>query len=192
MSNVLQFDAGRAFRSANVPQNLDIPDTPVGDEAIAQIVQASCKKMEIEADGSPSSASQPNVLHFLQILCRKLISAGKVPPHVELVCRPTILCRISPDRLMSVGVIVAHVLHNALADAGPGRAFGYIAISCDQEPDGSLCLEISDDGFGLPPRFNLLGQQSADWKMIERIADAIPARIENSSVGLNFIMRISG
>jgi two-component sensor histidine kinase len=80
------------------------------------------------------------------------------------------------ERLMSLSMIVAEAVTNALKYAFQGRPDGKIAINLDVE--GRACtLTISDDGPGFPPPGAKASRRSLGRSIIESLVSQLRGRL---------------
>lgn len=74
-----------------------------------------------------------------------------------------------------LGLILNELLSNALRHAFPGDRTGRIDVSLRQEPDGSMCVEVRDNGVGLPPGISFEEQRSAGLTIIRSLSRQLGA-----------------
>src|SRR5215213_9132396 len=82
-------------------------------------------------------------------------------------------------RALPVGFIVAEMMTNALKYAHPTGIPVRLHVSCTQADDASICIEVADDGVGLPERFDPSTDGGLGFRMMRSLAQQIGA-------GLNF------
>jgi two-component sensor histidine kinase len=103
-----------------------------------------------EGEGVPGEL---DLAPFLEKLVANL--AGGVPDR-QLACT-AVPHRISADRAVPIGLLVNELVTNALKYAYPPETHpegGEIRVRAEHRP-GGLVVEVSDDGIGLPPGFEI-------------------------------------
>ena len=89
------------------------------------------------------------------------------------------------DRAIPCGLIVNEVVTNALKHAFPNDRLGRVNVSMSKTPDGSLELEIKDDGIGIQSTTER--QQSFGLRLVRMLATQLHANIETEQAsGLVF------
>ena len=100
------------------------------------------------------------------------ILAGMVMPEFELesdfaaddISMPS-------EQATAVGLILNELLQNALEHGFENRTKGKLTVSLKAKPE-SYCLEITDDGVGLPPGFEIRKTNSLGLKIIQTMAES--------------------
>ena len=72
-----------------------------------------------------------------------------------------------------LGLIVNELVMNALEHAFPQSRRGEIVIRMEKTAEGSLRLEIADDGIGLPPDFDPARASSLGWQIVLMLVEQI-------------------
>ena len=128
----------------------------------------------------------------LRELSRLFISALAAPGQVELIETGTADCPVSADHFLPLSLIVTEVVTNSLKYAHPARAPGKLMIGCRREPDGSVLIEVADDGVGFPEGFDFAACGGIGSRTILVLAQQIDAEISFDSrpTGLRFELRL--
>jgi two-component sensor histidine kinase len=128
----------------------------------------------------------------LREVCRLFISALAVPGQVELVETGTLDCTVSAEHFLPLSLIVTEVVTNSLKYAHPAGVPGKLMIGCGREPDGSILVEVADDGVGFPEGFDFNARGGIGWRTIHVLAQQIDAEVSFDSrpTGLRFELRL--
>ncbi len=78
---------------------------------------------------------------------------------------------MSSEQATAVGLILNELLQNALEHGFENRTSGKLAVSLKVKPY-CYCLEITDDGIGLPPDFEIGQTNSLGLKIIQTMAES--------------------
>jgi two-component sensor histidine kinase len=139
----------------------------------------------------PDSAQAGFGAH-LRELCRLFISALAAPDRWELIEAGTSDCPVSADHFLPLSLIVTEVVTNALKYAHPAGAPGKLTIGCRREPEGTVVVEVGDDGVGFPEGFEFTAGGGIGSRTIHVLAQQIDAeiRFESRAIGLWFELRL--
>lgn len=130
----------------------------------------------------------------LRELCRLFIAALAAPGKWELIEREIADCSVPADRFLPLSLIVTEVVTNALKYAHPTGVPGKLAVGCRCEPDGTIVVEVSDDGVGLPEGYELDAGGGIGSRTIHVLAQQIDAELafDSRPTGLRFALRLPG
>jgi two-component sensor histidine kinase len=111
---------------------------------------------------------------------------------LQFACDPH--CFASPERALSIGLIVVELITNAVKYAHPTGVAGEIKVACVQGSDGTLTLEVSDDGVGLPEGMDPTRVDSLGLWLVRSLAAQLGARVgfEHDALGLSCLLQIPG
>jgi two-component sensor histidine kinase len=128
----------------------------------------------------------------LRELCRLFISALATPGQWELIDTGVADCPVDADHFLPLSLIVTEVVTNALKYAHPAGAPGKLAIGCRREPDGTVVIDVADDGVGFPEGFEFAAGGSIGSRTIHVLAQQIDAEIafDSRATGLHFELRL--
>jgi PAS domain S-box-containing protein len=111
------------------------------------------------------------------------ILGSKFPgPEIALACegRAAIL---SLEQAIPAGLVVSELLANALEHAYPDGARGWVALRQSLGPDGSLELEVSDAGLGLPPGLDPGSARTVGMILMRILAEQLEGSLSFRSEG---------
>ena len=125
-------------------------------------------------------------------LCETLISALSDPQRVKLVRAEITDCVVRTEQVIPLCLIVTEVVTNSLKYAHPTGVPGLLSIDCRRETDGSLVVEVADDGVGLPEGFDLATADGTGSRTIRVLAKQMGALVgfESRPTGLLFRLRV--
>ncbi len=142
-------------------------------------------------------ATQPEAAHLdlnehLWKLCDSLIAALAQPGQFELLRGATATCAIETDKVLPVCMIVAELVTNALKYAHPTGVRGRLVIGCRREADGSVIVEVADDGVGLPDGFDPTADGGLGSRTVRLLAKQLGAEVSFVSrpIGLCVELRL--
>ena len=79
------------------------------------------------------------------------------------------------------GLMLNELFSNALKHAFAGRDGGEVAVSLQSDENGRVCLEVRDDGIGLPPETDLKTVRSLGLRLVQMLAGQLHATLELES-----------
>jgi len=123
-----------------------------------------------------------NLGTYLQRLARTILDTYM--PAGGLVALDTALDDVHLDvkRAVPFGLILNEILTNAVKYAFPGGKSGRIRVALS-ESAGRITLEISDDGVGLPPGFDLEASGSMGFMLVKLLCEQIGAALDVGVAG---------
>lgn len=142
-------------------------------------------------------ATRPDAMHIdlnehLWNLCDALI--GALAPHGQFTLIPaaTASCAIKADKVLPVCLIVTEVVTNALKYAHPTGVRGSLMLGCRYDDDGSVLIEVADDGVGLPDGFDPVASGGIGSRTVSLLARKLEAEIAYlpQPIGLCFQLRL--
>jgi two-component sensor histidine kinase len=103
-------------------------------------------------------------------------------------------CALPPERALLVGFIVVELVTNAVKYAHPTGVPGEIKVACTQAADGTVTLEVSDDGVGLPEGLDPMRADSLGLQLVRSLAAQLSARVRfaHDALGLSCVLQIPG
>lgn len=131
---------------------------------------------------------------YLRHVCDSLIAALAFGGTVEMSSLRDGQCRVRAEHAVPVAVLINELVTNAIKYGYPSRTPGRIAISCHHARDGSLALEISDDGVGLPEGFDSAVDGGLGFRVVRAVAQQLGATLafDSSDLGLTVRIEIPG
>ena len=131
---------------------------------------------------------------YLQDISAAIVAAlsGDRDIRLRFACDPH--CFVPPERALSLGFIVVELVTNAVKYAHPTGVAGEIGVGCEQGVDGTITVEVSDDGIGLPEGMDPLKANSLGLRIVRSLAAQLGARVafEHDALGLSCVLRMPG
>jgi two-component sensor histidine kinase len=111
---------------------------------------------------------------------------------LHFACDPQ--CFVPPDRALSIGFIVVELVTNAVRYAHPTGVAGEVQVACAQGADGTITVEVADDGVGLPEGMDPMKVDSLGLRIVRSLAAQLGARVvfEHDALGLSCVLQIPG
>ncbi|THD64217.1 MAG: sensor histidine kinase [Bradyrhizobium sp.] len=93
---------------------------------------------------------------------------------------------IDPRHALHAGLIAAELLTNAGKYAHPTGLPAKVHIRCETSDDGSLLVEVTDDGIGFPENFDPSMDGGLGFQLMRALANGLSAELEfeHSSLGV--------
>jgi two-component sensor histidine kinase len=125
-------------------------------------------------------------------LAETLISALSEPKRTRLIKTGENACVVATGQVVPLSLIVTEVVTNSLKYSHPSGIAGTIAIGCRRQNDGSLVVEVADDGVGLPEGFDPTTDGGIGARTIRVLARQLSADcdFDSTPLGLRFILRV--
>jgi two-component sensor histidine kinase len=125
-------------------------------------------------------------------LCKALLEALAEPGQFSLVRDANDPCVLRIGKILPICLIATEVVTNAIKYSHPSGVKGCLAIGCQHGLDGSILVEIADDGVGLPEKFDPVRDGGIGATMISLLARDLAADVSYHSgpTGLRFTMRL--
>ncbi|MBX5179844.1 PAS domain S-box protein [Rhizobium lentis] len=167
----------RSTKQEEVGQALRDAEARVG--TIAQVHDQLWRQPDIET---------VDLADFLSSLCQRLQQSTSGHT-VSVVADP---CMIDADRAIQIALLVNELVTNAFKHAYAEVA-GAVTVTARSIAD-EICLEIADDGRGLPPEVlsGENGGKSLGMKIVRALVQQLRAElhIENREPGTGFVIRL--
>jgi len=97
---------------------------------------------------------------------------------------------VAGARALPVGLIVAEMMANAVKYAHPTGIPVLLNVTCGQAEDNSICIEVSDDGIGLPERFDPSTDGGLGFTLMRSLAQQARAELDFTSSPLGTTCRL--
>jgi two-component sensor histidine kinase len=137
----------------------------------------------------PSEGSIPLNAH-LNDVCASLITAFSSEQQPVAIEHRGSDCQVLAKHVQPITLIVCEVLTNALKYSHPAGAPVRLEVSCENGPDGTLMVSVSDDGIGLPEGFDPLKDGGIGFQIIRALTTEIGASLDVRSDNLGVVFRI--
>ncbi|HVE81770.1 MAG TPA: histidine kinase dimerization/phosphoacceptor domain -containing protein, partial [Myxococcales bacterium] len=134
---------------------LSLQSRAVGDAAAAAMLRESQNRVQSislvhEKLYESNDLGRVDFGEYLQALGQHLQGAWASGSQVTIQVDAGGL-RLPVDLAVPCGLIVNELVTNAFKHAFPGGQAGSVVVRATVEPDGAACLQVEDDGVGMPP-----------------------------------------
>jgi two-component sensor histidine kinase len=128
---------------------------------------------------------------YLREIAEGVVASLSVSGENELSFAADPDCRVDSDRAVSLGLIVAELLTNAIKYAHPAGVAGKIEVEC-RRADGKSTIEVCDDGVGLPEDIIPTCSNSFGFRLVRTLAARAQARLafRSTELGLQVTLEI--
>lgn len=114
--------------------------------------------------------SQIDLGAYLPDLARRLVAGPSSPEPRPALVVDAASVPVSLDTAVNCGLIVNELVTNSMKHAFPGGGAGEIRIELKKEAEGSIDLELSDDGIGMPQGFDVERDGHLGLRLVNSIA----------------------
>jgi two-component sensor histidine kinase len=120
--------------------------------------------------------------------CAELGAALSLADRVRFSHQMGSNCCVNGDEAPVLGLVVGEIVMNAVKYAHPTGIPVEIVVACSATPEGRPCIEIYDDGVGLPQGFDEARDAGGGLKIIRSLVEKIGAELsmQSSDLGLSF------
>jgi two-component sensor histidine kinase len=128
---------------------------------------------------------------FLRELTDQILAASGPADRTQLTHSHPGGSAIAAANAAPIGLIVGELVANAVHYAHPAGVWGRIDVSSrNSAADRLSSIEVSDDGVGLPERFDHLVDGGAGLNAVRCLADQLGARLHFSDQGIGLSVRL--
>jgi len=129
-----------------------------------------------------------DVAAYLVESCSAMMTTLTLNGRAGLVYHLGERCLLPAEKAQTITLMVNEIVMNAVKHAHPTGLTTQISIGCGREKDGTMFVEVFDDGVGLPENFDEKTHGGVGFRLIRGLARQIGAllKIESSSLGLLF------
>jgi two-component sensor histidine kinase len=101
-------------------------------------------------------------------------------------------CEVSAKQGAAIGLLVTEAMTNAFKYSHPSGAPGKLSVTARRERDGTLVIEIADDGVGLPEGFDPKSGESNGFRLMRAATDQLRGRLafEQTPLGLRVRLEV--
>jgi two-component sensor histidine kinase len=155
-------------------------------EAINVQINAISRVHRLLSSGAQGSA---DLGHHLGMICSALGSG--VSGNVVIAGSFGSDCTVALHRLLPAAQIVTEVLTNAIKHGRRAGQPGRIEVACGKDADGTVFVEISDDGPGLLARETGEEKCGLGYRLVQALVDQIDGTVEYLSTNQGLTVRLS-
>lgn len=99
-------------------------------------------------------------------------------------------CHIASRDAVAIGLIVGELITNSIKYAHPANVKGRMHLACRRTADGTIVIEIEDDGVGLPEGFDPARDGHLGFRLLRSLIQQLNARLHFENCGLGLCARI--
>jgi two-component sensor histidine kinase len=138
-----------------------------------------------------SCKAQVEIAEYLKAIVDGLVPSLTVEGQMTVHCLFPATCVLPTEKAVALGLLVGELVTNAIKYAHPAGVAGTIKIEASDPGDGTIVIEVTDDGVGLPDGFDPVRSQSLGFRTIRLLAKQLRGSIafENYGLGLNCELR---
>jgi two-component sensor histidine kinase len=131
---------------------------------------------------------------YLRDISAAVVAALAPSRNVQLDFAGGAPCVLAPERALSIGLIVVELVTNAVKYAHPTGVPGEINVGCSQAADGTVTVEVSDDGVGMPEGLDPLKADSLGLRLVRMVAEQLNARVRfaQDALGMSCVLQMPG
>jgi two-component sensor histidine kinase len=162
-----------------------------------RLLEDFAARLETVAEIHRLLAHQPggapvDVAEYLDRIVRGLVSSLTANGQTTIHCQFPMRLVLPAEQAVALGLLVSEIITNALKYAHPAGVAGAIAIEASTDDDGTIVIEVGDDGVGLPDDIDPLQSQSLGFRTIRLLARQLGASISfhNYGLGLSCVLHI--
>jgi len=166
-------------------------ERPLPPAEVARLLQELCAKVETVARLHRALAlagtDRIPIATYVRELCDTVASLSpSTKTSVSTACEQD----VAGTRALPVGFIVAEMMANALKYAHPTGIPVLLNVTCTQAGDTSICIEVADDGIGLPERFDPSTNGGLGFRLMRALAQQAGAELDFTSSPLGTTCRL--
>ena len=179
-------------RISNCGRSLDIEEASVILAELGDRIDAAACLHRRLADRPDEAAIEIGAC--LQDLAAAVVAALAQDGGIRLQFACDGHCLLPPEQALKIGFIVVELLTNAVQYAHPTGVPGDIKVSCRRGRDGTVTVEVSDDGVGLPEGLDPMEAGSLGLQLVRSLAAQLDARLgfANDGLGLSCVLQVPG
>jgi two-component sensor histidine kinase len=140
---------------------------------------------------TPPQGARVNLGDFLIECHNQFIASLALGERLGTILKIGPECEVSAEHASILALMVGEIVMNAVKYAHPTGVPIELTMACFRRSDGSLALEISDDGVGLPEGFDERRDSGMGMKLIRRLAERIGGALDIESDDLGLTYRIT-
>jgi two-component sensor histidine kinase len=131
---------------------------------------------------------------YLRDISGAVVTALSASREIELefICEGP--CYLPTERVLPIGLIVMELVANAVRYAHPTGVPGEITVGCSEGTDGTVTVEVSDDGVGFPEGLDPMKADTLGLRLVRAVAEQLGARVQFAQdlLGLSCLLRVPG
>jgi PAS domain S-box-containing protein len=148
------------------------------------------RSIQVSADTQvPGLLGAADLTSLVRDVCTTLGRACGHQGSVEIRA-PIDSCVVPAEVAMALVLIVTQAVTNAIKYSHPAGGAGKIVVFCCQNPDGSIAIDVIDDGVGLPENFDTTADGGSGFKIMRALSEGLGAKLTFNSTSLGLAVRL--
>jgi PAS domain S-box-containing protein len=145
-----------------------------------------------ESPTLPGTREDIDLLECLRERCARVRQTQAFVGRLEFVANGISTCAIRADTAALISLIVGEALTNAIQYSHPAGVPGVITVDCARGSDGSIAIDVADDGVGLPENFDPAKDGGVGLQTIRTLSDRLGGHLafDSSSLGLRIRLEL--
>lgn len=132
------------------------------------------------------ASTSVDLASYLDDVCTAVVAALAAENRMELIWTSRGACSVPSQQALPIALVLAEVLTNTVKYAHPTGLVAKTWVGCARRGDGSLMIDISDDGIGLPDGFDPETEGGLGFRTIRGLATQLGAQLLFRSGPLGF------
>lgn len=133
-----------------------------------------------------------DISEFVHEIVTGVIASQALAGKIQLTFAGDTKCNLSREPALALGLIAGELATNSVAYAHPTGVAGNLDVACGGRSDGTVTLELSDDGVGLPDGLDPMKDGQSGLPLVRNLAAKLDATIafHSDPLGLSFQLRM--
>ncbi|REF84653.1 PAS domain S-box-containing protein [Methylovirgula ligni] len=151
-------------------------------------VQGSLRRDGISVAARPHDPRTVNLLEALHEICAPLHQPSSA--RLEIFSPNPANCEVAGEAADLISLIVKEAVVNAIRYSHPAGVAGVVSVACERNVDGTLAVDVVDDGVGLPENFNAMTDAGPGLRIIRALTDRLGGSVTFDSTSLGLHVRL--
>ncbi len=149
---------------------------------------ASLRRDDVKILARPHDLKMVNLVEVLREICAPFQNASRT--RLEILSPNPTGCEVVDTAAVLVSLIVKEAVINAIRYSHPAGVAGIVRVACERNRDGTLAVDIVDDGVGLPENFDPVTDAGPGLRIIRSLTDRLEGRVAFDSTSLGLRVRL--
>jgi two-component sensor histidine kinase len=173
------------------------PD-PLPAKEVEHLLERICARLAAVGEVHRKLAANPDKNAVVELdehlyeTAGNLIAALSESANLHRIERGTHGCLVRSDHIEAITLIVCEIVLNAMKHAHPAGVPLNLWVGCAAADDGTLCVEVIDDGVGFPEDFDPENSSGLGFRVVRSLAEQLGATIsfKSTSLGTHFLLAL--
>jgi two-component sensor histidine kinase len=171
---------------------------PLPAKEVEHLLERICARLAAVAEVHRKLAASPDRNGVVELdehlfeIAGSLIAALSETAQLHRLEGCTRGCHVRSDHIEAVTLIVCEIVLNALKHAHPAGVPLNLWVGCAAADDGTLCVEVIDDGVGFPEDFDPEKSSGLGFRVVRSLAEQLGATLsfKSTSLGTHFLLAL--